>query len=44
MRRTIKHERWELIRAVFSYLIPSEYFPVSDDDDLAADVDAHLPL
>lgn len=33
-----------LVKAVFSYLITSEYFPVSDDDNPASDIDAHLPL
>lgn len=32
------------VKAVFSYLITSEYFPVSDDDNPASDIDAHLPL
>lgn len=43
-RCTIKDECWERVRAVFSHLITSEYFPVSDDDDPAGDVDAQLPL
>lgn len=38
------NQKLPLAEAVFSYLITSEYFPVSDDDDPAGGVDAHLPL
>lgn len=33
-----------LMKSIFSYLITSEYFAISDNDNLPGHIDTHLPL